>query len=92
MSVPALIMKAVPPSAASAANGVNSLMRAIGTSTSSAVAGTILAGTSQSFRGIIIPSMDGFRMVFLIDCAVGIVAVLSAALIPARRARHLRRQ
>ncbi|MEZ0075311.1 MFS transporter [Planotetraspora sp. GP83] len=87
-AMPALIMRAIPPSATAAANGFNSLMRAIGTSTSSAVGGVVLASTSQSFRGIAVPSKDGFRTVFLIGFAVGIVAVVSAALIPARRARH----
>ncbi|MEZ0075485.1 MFS transporter [Planotetraspora sp. GP83] len=87
-ALPALIMGSVPPFESAAANGFNSLMRAVGTSTSSAVAGAVLAATSRSFRGVAVPTLEGFRIVFLIAGAVGVVAVVASALIfPSRRPR-----
>lgn len=49
-AMPALIMGAVPLSETAAANSLNSLMRSIGTSASSAVAGVVLAHMTTSFR------------------------------------------
>lgn len=48
-SMPALIMGAVPASETGAANSLNTLMRSIGTSTASAVAGVILAQMTTDF-------------------------------------------
>ena len=49
-SLPALIIGAVDPSETGAANGLNTLMRSIGTSVSSAVIGMVLAHMSQQRR------------------------------------------
>ncbi|MGW1542643.1 MFS transporter [Streptomyces sp. NPDC002309] len=80
-SLPALIIGAVPASETSAANGLNALMRSIGTSTASAVIGTVLAGTAHTVGGVEIPSMQGFRISFLIAIgAVGVGLVLALCL------------
>ncbi|MER6329729.1 MFS transporter [Streptomyces sp. NPDC014983] len=71
-SLPALIVGAVPASETGAANGLNTLMRSIGTSVSSAVIGMVLANTAHSVGGMAIPTMHGFRVSFLI--ATGAVA------------------
>ena len=47
-SLPALIIGAVPASETGAANGLNTLMRSIGTSVSSAVIGMVLANTADT--------------------------------------------
>ncbi|GAA3804043.1 MFS transporter [Streptomyces phyllanthi] len=85
-AMPALIMGAAPASESGAANGFNALMRSIGTSTSSAVAGVVLAHTSTQFDGIhTAPTLTGFRIVFAIAAGAGLLAVLIGSFIPARR-------
>jgi MFS family permease len=60
-AMPALIMAAVPASETAAANSFNALMRSIGTSTSSAVTGVVLAQMITTFGGVALPSENGFR-------------------------------
>jgi MFS family permease len=84
-AMPALIMGAVPASETAAANGLNTLMRSIGTSTASAVVGVILAHMTTSFAGRPLPSLEGFRTSFALTCAAGAAALAVAAFIPARR-------
>jgi MFS family permease len=82
-AMPALIMAAVPLSETASANGFNSLMRSIGTSTAGAVIGVVLANNTKQFGGVSLPSMAGFRTGFVIACAASLAAMLIAALIPA---------
>jgi MFS family permease len=91
-AMPALIMAAVPLSETASANGLNSLMRSIGTSTSGAVIGVVLANSAKSFGPVSLPSMTGFRTGFVIACAASIAAMLIAALIPPSRARRVAAQ
>nr|WP_042190474.1 MFS transporter [Kibdelosporangium sp. MJ126-NF4]CEL19370.1 membrane transport protein [Kibdelosporangium sp. MJ126-NF4]CTQ94831.1 membrane transport protein [Kibdelosporangium sp. MJ126-NF4] len=85
-AMPALIMAAVPLSETAAANGLNSLMRSIGTSISSAVAGVILAHMTISFGPVSVPSQNGFRLIMAIGAATALAAAAVAAFIPGRRA------
>ncbi|MGQ5637166.1 MULTISPECIES: MFS transporter [unclassified Streptomyces] len=88
-SLPALIVGAVPASETGAANGLNTLMRSIGTSVSSAVVGMVLANTAQNAGGVAIPTMHGFRVSFLIATAAVAVGLLLALFLPrAPRPRH----
>ncbi|MEU3032213.1 MFS transporter [Streptomyces incarnatus] len=88
-SLPALIVGAVPASETGAANGLNTLMRSIGTSVSSAVVGMVLANTAHTVGGMAIPTMHGFRVSFLI--ATGAVAAgLVLALCLPRTGRPVR--
>lgn len=85
-SLPALIIGAVPPEETGAANGLNSLMRSIGTSVSSAVVGMVLAKMTMSSGGGTVPSLGGFRVSFVIaGCAV-LGGMLLAAFLPGVRA------
>ncbi|MEO5876632.1 MAG: MFS transporter, partial [Streptosporangiaceae bacterium] len=84
-AMPALIMSAVPVSETAAANGLNSLMRSIGTSLSSAVIGVVLAHMTTSFGAGTVPSLAGFRTVFVIGGVAALVALLVGLLIPGRR-------
>jgi len=84
-SLPALIIGAVPPSETGAANGLNALMRSIGTSVSSAVVGMVLAHMTTSFGKAAVPSMDGFRTAFVIATGAALVGLLLAAFLPGRR-------
>ncbi|MFG3205066.1 MFS transporter [Streptomyces sp. NPDC048192] len=88
-SLPALIVGAVPASETGAANGLNTLMRSIGTSVSSAVVGMVLANTAQNAGGVAIPTMHGFRVSFLIATAAVAVGLLLALFLPrAPRPQH----
>ncbi|PVE11959.1 MFS transporter [Streptomyces scopuliridis] len=84
-SLPALIIGAVDPSETGAANGLNTLMRSIGTSVSSAVIGMVLAHTSIRTGGVDVPSMDGFRISFLIATGAVIIGLVLAAFLPSQR-------
>ncbi|MFI2199746.1 MFS transporter [Streptomyces sp. NPDC020192] len=90
-SLPALIVGAVPASETGAANGLNTLMRSIGTSVSSAVIGMVLANTANNVGGIAIPTMHGFRVSFLIATAAVAAGLVLALFLPkAGRAPQLR--
>ncbi|MET8583257.1 MFS transporter [Streptomyces collinus] len=81
-SLPALIIGAVPASETGAANGLNTLMRSIGTSVSSAVIGMVLANTAHHTGAVAVPTMHGFRVSFLIATAAVAVGLLFALLLP----------
>jgi MFS family permease len=80
-AMPALIMSAVPLSETAAANGLNSLMRSIGTSLSSAVIGVVLAHMTTSLGT---PSLNGFRTAFVIGGGTALLALCAGLLIPGR--------
>ncbi|MEV0945658.1 MFS transporter [Rhodococcus sp. NPDC049939] len=84
-AMPALIMGAVPVTQSAAANGLNSLMRSIGTSTSAAVVSVILAGMTVTVGTAVIPSLDAFRATFLVSIVASVVTLALAWLIPTRR-------
>ncbi|GAB2841385.1 hypothetical protein GCM10027074_04730 [Streptomyces deserti] len=84
-SLPALIVGAVPASETGAANGLNTLMRSIGTSVSSAVIGMVLANTANEVNGVAVPTMHGFRVSFLIAAAAVALGLLLALFLPRRR-------
>ncbi|WP_030744769.1 MFS transporter [Streptomyces sp. NRRL S-31] len=81
-SLPALIVGAVPAAETGAANGLNTLMRSIGTSVSSAVIGMVLANTANDVGGVAVPTMHGFRVSFLIATAAVAVGLLLALCLP----------
>ncbi|MFE9496240.1 MFS transporter [Streptomyces collinus] len=81
-SLPALIIGAVPASETGAANGLNTLMRSIGTSVSSAVIGMVLANTAHHAGAVAVPTMHGFRVSFLIATAAVAVGLVFALLLP----------
>jgi MFS family permease len=85
-AMPALVMEAVPVSETAAANSLNTLMRAIGTSVSSAVAGVILAQLTITVGTSAFPSPDGFRVVLAIGAGAALVALAIAAFLPGRTA------
>ncbi|EFL34207.1 membrane transporter [Streptomyces viridochromogenes DSM 40736] len=84
-AMPALIMSAVPASETGAANSLNTLMRSIGTSTASAVAGVILAQMTTAFGQTALPSQDGFKVVLAIGAGAALLAFVVASFIPEQR-------
>lgn len=83
-SLPALIIGAVDPSETGAANGLNTLMRSIGTSVSSAVIGMVLANTATHAGPVDVPTMEGFRTSFLIATGAVAIGLLLALFLPGR--------
>ncbi|MGA7204729.1 MAG: MFS transporter [Specibacter sp.] len=83
-AMPALIMGAVPITETAAANGLNSLMRAIGTSTSAAVMSVVLASMTMQLGPVALPTIDAFRITFTIAIAAAVLSAVLAAFIPAR--------
>ncbi|MFD9906946.1 MFS transporter [Streptomyces sp. NPDC059063] len=83
-SLPALIIGAVDPSETGAANGLNTLMRSIGTSVSSAVIGMVLANTADHVGPVDVPTMEGFRASFLIATGAVALGLVLALFLPGR--------
>lgn len=89
---PTLMMALVPPGQTAAANGVNALMRSVGTSIASAVAGSTLAAFLVQQGELSFPSWTGFQVVYVAGICVGLAAAALAALIvpwPPRRTVRL---
>jgi EmrB/QacA subfamily drug resistance transporter len=84
-SMPALIMGAVPASETAAANSLNTLMRSIGTSVASAIAGVILSQMTITLGGYALPSENGFKAVMAIGAGAALLAFAIAAFIPRQR-------
>jgi MFS family permease len=86
-AIPTLVMAEVSRDATGSANGVNALMRSIGTSSGATVTGMVLAASSVRISGNEVPQASGFVTVF----ALGLIAaVASAALIWLSRSSRAR--
>ncbi|GGL29946.1 MFS transporter [Nocardia jinanensis] len=83
-AMPALIMGAVPITETAAANGLNALMRSVGTSTSAAVMSAVLANMTITLGTHQLPSRDAFQTAFLISVTAAGVAIALTTLIPMR--------
>ncbi|MCZ4500898.1 MAG: putative Multidrug resistance transporter, partial [Marmoricola sp.] len=83
-AMPALIMGAVPITETAAANGLNALMRSVGTSLSAAVVGTVLAHETIRLGSAVLPSDRGFTIAILISLGASAVALALALAIPSR--------
>src|SRR5699024_11347097 len=84
-AMPALIMGAVPESQTGAANALTSLMRSLGTSFASAIAGVVLATMTVRLGPAELPSETGFQVVMLAAAGSSLAALLIAAALPRRR-------
>jgi MFS family permease len=85
-AMPALIMGAVPMAETAAANGLNTLMRSIGTSSSSAVIGVVLAHMTTRLGPASVPTENAFRTSFVVAGAGAVLAALVCLAIPGRGA------
>lgn len=84
-AMPALIMGAVPLKETGAANGLNSLMRAVGTSTSAAVMGVVLANMTMPIGPATVPTLAGFHTTFAIAIFAALAAIVLGVLIPRKQ-------
>ncbi|MPY60681.1 MFS transporter [Streptomyces spongiae] len=85
-ALPALIMGAVDPAQTGAANSLNTLMRSLGTSFASAIAGVVLAQMTTDFGGHALPSENGFKVVMAIGAGAALLAFGLATFLPRHRA------
>ena len=81
-SLPTLINSAVPVSETAAANGINSLARSLGTSTSSAITSAVLAQMTVVVAGHVFPSPAAFQTAMLIAGFAAVVSAVIAMTIP----------
>lgn len=81
-SLPALIMRAVPTSRTAAANGLNTLMRSLGTSAASAVAAVVLSAMTVEYGGTLVPSLGGLRVTLLVAAVCAVLALAATAACP----------
>jgi len=84
-AMPTLIMRAVPITETAAANGLNSLLRALGTSTASAMVAVILTSTVVRHGPVALPSLDAFKHIFWAAALAALVAVAVALALPRAR-------
>jgi MFS family permease len=87
-AMPTLIMRAVPPTETAAANGLNSVMRTLGSTISATLVGIILSTHATVADGISIPTREGFQLTFAMGAGVVVVAVVIALFIPKSSPRY----
>ncbi|HIV58129.1 MAG TPA: MFS transporter [Candidatus Stackebrandtia faecavium] len=84
-ALPALIMHAVPVTETAAANGLNTLMRAIGQAVCSAVVATVLASLVATHEGVTAPTLGAYQTVFVIAGLGAVAALILTLLIPSKK-------
>jgi MFS family permease len=83
-AMPTLIIQAVPVTETAAANGLNTLVRALGTAAASAIVAGVLAHSATT-TGTGDPTSDGFRFALILGAAGAIVSVILAIAVPRGR-------
>jgi MFS family permease len=81
-AMPTLIMRAVPASETGAANGLNTLMRSLGTATAAAVIAAVLARFTVDVGGASVPSAEGFQVAFMFGLGAAALCTVIAVFIP----------
>ncbi len=83
-AMPILIMRAVPATETAAANGLNMVLRSVGTSTASATVAAVLTTFTVTVAGRALPSQQAFQHVFVLAALAAVGAGLVALAIPRR--------
>lgn len=83
-AMPTLIMGAVPATETAASNGVNSVMRTLGSTSASAVMGLVLAANLVTSNGVSTPSAGAFHAGFIISGVVALAGLGLTLAIPRR--------
>lgn len=81
-AMPMLIMGSVPITETASANGLNALLRSVGTSVSSAVISAVLTAITVEVAGQVFPALGAFKVIFAMAAVAGAAAALVAAFIP----------
>lgn len=85
-AIPTLIMRAVPVTETASANGLNALLRSIGTACSSAVVAMVLSAHVVAVGDEQIPTDYAFRLIFALSCVAAALGTLVALGLPKHRA------
>ena len=80
-AMPTLIMRSVPITETASANGLNTLLRAIGTSSASAVLAAIFSALTMEVGGAPIPTFGAYQLVFWLGAAAALMGAAVAAFI-----------
>ena len=83
-AMPTLIMRSVPTTETAAANGLNTLMRGLGTALAAAIAAAILADSATAAG---LPTALGFQLALTCGLVAAVVCATLACLIPQRDER-----
>ncbi|MGW9403811.1 MFS transporter [Arthrobacter sp. NPDC055585] len=86
-AMPTIVMSNSPRTDTAAANGLNTLLRSVGTSTCSAAVATILASITLGVGGRVFPGLEAFRLIFILAGLAAAAATLLCFLLP-RALRH----
>ncbi|WP_305093803.1 MFS transporter [Prescottella sp. R16] len=81
-AMPVLITTSVPLDQTASANSVNSLVRAVGTSTASAVGAAVVAASTVTVGAAVVPAQTGLDRLFWLGTAVSAVALIVVGCIP----------
>ncbi|WP_312875950.1 MFS transporter [Arthrobacter terrae] len=81
-AMPTLIMRSVPITETASANGLNSLLRAVGTSTASATVAAILTSVVMDHNGVSLPTLDAFKFIFWLAAIAALLSVGVTVFIP----------
>lgn len=84
-AIPTVIMGSVPITETAAANGLNVLMRSVGTSTASAVLAALLTNLTMTVGTDTLPSVDAFLYCFWLSAAAALLASLFTVFLPPSR-------
>lgn len=87
-AIPLLIMRSVPSTETAAANGLNAVMRSLGSTLASAILGLLLASSAVPIGDHAVPSADAFQLCFAIAACATIFGALAALCIPRRAAGY----
>ncbi|GAA3879835.1 MFS transporter [Leifsonia kafniensis] len=87
-AMPTLIMAAVPASETAASNGLNSVMRTLGSTAASAVIGVILSVNIVTVNGVTTPSTFGFQLSFALCAGAALIGLVLTLLLPRRQPRY----
>jgi MFS family permease len=78
-AMPTLIMRSVPRSETASANGLNTLMRSVGTSVASAATAAVVTAGATVAGGVVVPDSAALLGVFWIAAAASVAAACAAA-------------
>ncbi|MFD1813940.1 MFS transporter [Rhodococcus gannanensis] len=81
-TMPMLIMGSVPITETASANGLNALLRSVGTSVSSAIISAVLTTVTMDVAGVELPSLVAFQIIFTLAALAAVVATAVALFIP----------
>ncbi|WP_267717289.1 MFS transporter [Streptomyces sp. CoH17] len=86
-ALPSLITAHSRPDELAAANGINSVARSLGSTLASAAGGSILAALTMNIDGTPVPSLTGYRTLFVICAAAAALAAAGGAVVARADAR-----